>query len=127
MGCDIHTVIEEKVKGKWIGVVASDRMLKRPIYAQRDYQFFGAIANVRVEGSRHPKNVPVDVSDLSWHLYMRHPTDHHSASYMSIEEFCIAHNKCRPDSSRLENCVVDLTGISLGDGEHFRVVFWFDN
>ena len=126
MACDIHTVIEEKVDGKWIGVAASDRMKTRPIYAQRDYSFFGAVANVRGGGSNYPQNIPRDVSDLAWHLYMCSPTDHHSASHMSLEKFCGIHNVQRPDASRAEWAVEDLTGIDKEEGDH-RVVFWFDN
>lgn len=128
MGCDIHTVIEEKVDGKWIGVAASDRMKVRPIYAQRDYSFFGSIANVRGHGPNYPQNLPRDVSDLAWHLYMRCPTDYHSASHMSLEKFCAIHHKERPKESREEFCVEDLTGIDRdeGIGDH-RIVFWFDN
>ena len=127
MGCDIHTVIEEKVDGKWIGVVASDRLPKRPVYAQRDYHFFSAIANVRGEGENYPQNIPKDVSEAAWHLYMRCPTDHHSASYMDIDKFCSIHNKVRPDNSRTEYAVEDLTGLWPDEDGPFRVVFWFDN
>ncbi len=127
MGCDIHTVIEEKVGGKWIGVVASDRMGKRPIYAQRDYQFFGAIANVRESGERYPQGLPYDVSELSWYLFSMAPTDHHSASHMSVGDFCRLHHEIRPDASRAECAVYDLMGLYADEGEEFRVVFWFDN
>ena len=127
MGCDIHTVIEEKVDGRWIGVAASDRMKKRPLYAQRDYSFFGAVANVRERGDHYPRNLPRDVSELAWHLYMRLPTDYHSASYMALEEFCSIHNRLNPKESRPEYAVEDLTGLYNDDGEQYRVVFWFDN
>lgn len=127
MGCDIHTVIEEKVGGRWIGVAASDRMAKRPLYGQRDYSFFGAIANVRERGENYPKNLPRDVSELAWHLYMRAPTDYHSASHMSLEEFCAIHNRLNPKESRLEYAVEDLTGLYNEESEQYRVVFWFDN
>ncbi len=127
MGCDIHTVIEEKVGNKWIGVVASDRMSKRPIYAQRDYEFFGAVANVRSKGDRYPQGLPYDVSDLSWYMFSQAPADHHSASHMSIAEFCRIHHTVRPDGSRAEYAVHDLMGIYPEDGAEFRIVFWFDN
>lgn len=126
MGCDIHTVIEEKVDGRWVGVAASDRMKDRPVYAQRDYSFFGRVANVRGDGPNYPQNLPRDVSDLAWHLYMRCPTDHHSASHMSLEKFCEIHNAERPKESRTEWAVEDLTGIDKDEGKH-RIVFWFDN
>ena len=128
MGCDIHTVIEERVGGKWIGVVASDRMQKRPIYAQRDYEFFGAVASVRERGDKYPVGFPYDVSDLSWYLFSKVPTDYHSASHMSVEEFCAIHHRVNPEASRTEYAVHDLMGLwGADDGAEFRVVFWFDN
>lgn len=127
MGCDIHTVIEQKVDGRWIGVSASDRMKGRPIYAQRDYAFFGQIANVRERGAHYPRNLPRDVSELAWHLYMEAPTDHHSASHMPLDQFCEIHNQENPKDSRTEYAVEDLTGIYSEKGEMYRVVFWFDN
>ena len=127
MGCDIHVVIEEKVGGRWIGVVATDRLNKRPVYAQRDYEFFGAIANVRCMGDNFPAGLPYDISDLAWYLFSRYPTDHHSASHMPAKEFCLIHHKVRPDASRQEHCVYDLLGLHADDGGEYRVVFWFDN
>ena len=127
MGCDIHTVIEEKIGAKWIGVVASDRMGKRPVYAQRDYEFFGAVASVRTRSAQWPKGLPYDVSDLAWYLFSQAPTDHHSASHMMIEEFCSIHHSVRPNNSRPEFAAYDLMGILADEGAEFRVVFWFDN
>lgn len=128
MGCDIHTVIElQRADGLWIGVAASDCMQRRPKYAERDYSFFGQVANVRESGPHYPKNLPYDVSALAWHLYMRAPTDHHSASYMPLEQFCSIHNEQRPRDSRKEYAVEDLTGIYSEAGEAYRIVFWFDN
>lgn len=127
MGCDIHVVIEEKVDGRWLGVSASDRLKDRPEYAQRDYDFFAAIANVRGSGGVYPRNLPKDISDLAWHLYMGAPTDHHSASHMAIDEFCEIHHRINPKMSRGEYATEDLMGIYKSDGEAHRVVFWFDN
>lgn len=133
MGCDIHIVIEEKVGDKWIGIVATDRLKDRPIYAMRDYGFFAEIANVRGRGGHYPKNLPRDVSELAWHLYMRCPTDHHSASHMTIEKFCEIHNSLNPSKSRREHATWDLMGLwpaaEIEDegASPFRVVFWFDN
>lgn len=130
MGCNIHTVIERKRLGdmKWTGIVSSDALPKRPIYAQRDYDFFGEIANVRRSGSNYPKNLPEDISELAWQEYMSAPRDHHSASYMSLDEFCSIHNKINPEQSRREHCVYDLAGwVGEDDSAELRVVFWFDN
>lgn len=127
MGCDIHTVIEKKVGGKWIGITSSDHALKRPVYAQRDYEFFGAVANVRGKGDIYPQGLPYDVSELSWYLFSKAPTDHHSASHMSAYEFCKVYHAVRPNGRRSEFAVYDMMGFIIEDGEEFRVVFWFDN
>lgn len=127
MGCDIHTVIEENVDGHWIGVVASDRTAGRPIYAQRDYDFFAYIANVRGNGPNYPQNLPRDVSSLAWHLYMLAPTDYHNPSFMDLDAFCNAHHKVNPTMSREDYATYDLTNISPEEDGEFRVVFWFDN
>jgi hypothetical protein len=136
MGCDIHLVVERK-RAKdttWTGIFSSDNCPKsRPPVAQRDYDFFAEIANVRGHGSRYPQNVPEDISALAWQEYMSAPTDHHSASHMPIAEFAAVHNKINPEKSRAEHAVYDLFGVSPeyadedeGPAE-FRVVFWFDN
>lgn len=127
MGCDIHVVIEENLDGRWIGLTASDRQRDRPKYAERDYDFFAEIANVHGNGRYYPKNLPRDVSELAWHMYMQSPTDHHSASHMDIESFCAAHHRLNPNQSRAEHVVYDLTGLCMDEGEEYRVVFWFDN
>jgi hypothetical protein len=132
MGCDIHIVVERRRKAgePWMGLYTTDRLPGgRPKIAQRDYDFFGAVAGVRCrpEGfSNYPRNVPEDISQLAWQEYMRCPTDHHSASHMSAAEFCAIHHKVNPQISREEWAMADLLGIDGDDGEH-RVVFWFDN
>lgn len=132
MGCDIHIVLERRRRPgePWVGLYATDKLPGgHPEIARRDYDFFGAVARVRrqPEGfSNYPQNVPEDVSQLAWQLYMRSPTDHHSASHMTAAEFCAIHHKVNPQASREEWAASDLLGVDGDDGEH-RVVFWFDN
>lgn len=133
MGCDIHIVIERKRKDdqKWTGLLSTDQLHERPVYAQRDYDFFAEVANVRGRTTRgnYPKNIPENVSELAWQEIMSCPTDYHSASYMSVQEFCALHNEIRPECSREGTAVYDLLGLDLSwpEGADYRVVFWFDN
>jgi hypothetical protein len=141
MGCDIHIVVERRKKtgGQWIGVYSTDLLPPRPPYggtpkcAKRDYEFFAEIAGVRgsTATTAYPKNLPEDVSDLSWAQYMRAPTDHHSASHATVKDFCAAWlrvNGDKPDGVRPEYAAYDLLGIDEDDKRfEFRVVFWFDN
>ena len=139
MGCDIHIVIERREKGsaEWVGVWSSDCAPEgRPRIARRDYAFFAEVAQVRGEGTQpriYPRDVPKDVSRLAWLQYMRSPTDHHSASHMTVQEFTDAWfraNSFRPegkDGPRKEFAASDLLGIWDDDDNDFRVVFWFDN
>jgi hypothetical protein len=130
MGCDIHIVLERrKSGGEWIGAMATDFHPKSRIeVAQRDYDFFAAVANVRGSGGRYPKNVPKDISELAWELYMDAPTDHHSPSWMDAAEFCQIHNAVNPSKSRAEHALFDLFGVWSGEDDvEWRVVFWFDN
>lgn len=135
MGCDIHIVVEHrKSNGRWIGLWSSDRIPKPwPIVAQRDYAFFTELAAVRGRSptSLYPRNVPEDVSALAWAEYMTCPTDHHSASHLSVGDFCDAWLRSNPDNKtiRAEFAAFDLLGIDYDPPEYseYRVVFWFDN
>lgn len=139
MGCDIHIVLERKKRqgGDWIGVYCTDDLPgSGPLIARRDYEFFGEVANVRCRGTHYPRNVPEDVSRLAWQSYMSAPTDHHSASHMTVSEFCSSWFKVHGDGltrlpnrdpPRVEFGAYDLLGIDEEDDYEYRVVFWFDN
>jgi hypothetical protein len=133
MGCDIHIVLERRMPGKeWIGLYATDyHPGPRIKVAQRDYEFFAEIANVRglSKSSRYPKNVPEDISDLAWAEYIRCPTDHHSASHASLSDFCEVYLSVNPSAGRKEFAASDLFGIDSDwpENAEYRVVFWFDN
>ena len=135
MGCDIHIVMECKWDGdsSWTGAWSSDCMAGgRPLAASRDYGLFSRFG-VRGPSDKptiYPRNIPRDVSDLAWKLYMDAPTDHHSASHCSLEEFCSAYLGENPESKtvRKEFAAYDLFGVFSGDDRRqYRLVFWFDN
>lgn len=136
MGCGIHIILERRYPdSEWVGVWSSDvgpGKLRAKI-ARRDYGFFQRFG---VRGYRddvtaiYPRNLPRDVSRFSWLQYMLCPTDYHSASHATLDEFCAAWLAENPNDAevRAEHATYDLFGI-FGDedeGEH-RVVFWFDN
>lgn len=136
MGCDIHIVVERKLKGssEWTGIWSSDDgPCRRAHVAQRDYGFFAEVASVRGESSKslYPRNLPVDVSRLAWLRYMQSPTDHHSASHMSVQDFVAAWLRANkePKEVRPDFAAYDLLGIDADwpEGAEYRVVFWFDN
>ena len=134
MGCDIHLVLECKFDGdsSWTGVWSSDRMPgSRTLAANRDYGLFSRFAVRGPSGGPviYPRNIPRDVSELSWKLYMLAPTDHHSASHCTIEEFTSAYLAEHPasDAVREKYASYDLFGVFGEDGEEYRLVFWFDN
>lgn len=133
MGCDIHVVLERRKRDstEWIGVWASDELPGgRPRVCRRDYDFFGHF-NVRstVQTPIYPRNIPEDVSRLAWAQYMQAPTDHHSPSYATPQEFVERWLLANPDDQEVRrDCALwDLLRLDTDfDGDH-RVVFWFDN
>jgi hypothetical protein len=132
MGCDIHLVVERRrtPAERWFGIYSSDQGPRpRAKIAQRDYDFFAHLANVRGSGPNYPRNVPEDISALAWQEYMSAPTNHHSASHMSVAEFCAAYLKIRPEGAWADHAAYDLLGIwsDSPEGAEYRVVFWFDN
>ena len=147
MGCDIHIVVERRQSGRstWVGLYSSDAaysiIRKNMIAARRDYAFFACLAAVRGDAPEgvikmYPRNLPEDMSELSREQFWRAPTDHHSASYATPEEFArqwLAANNARDDrfqqkDVRPEFAIYDLLGIEADErGDEFRVVFWFDN
>ncbi len=135
MGCDIHIVMErhEPETGEWVGIWSSDNgPWGRTKVAQRDYGFFAqfAVRGRAEQGVIWPRNLPKTVSRLAWLQYMRCPTDYHSASHASVDEFCQAWLAANPNDEKVrrEHVAYDLLGLSLDedDPEH-RLVFWFDN
>lgn len=148
MGCDIHIVVERRLKGrtKWVGLYSSDAayqiIRKNMIAARRDYGFFADLASVRGQSSlsQYPQNLPEDMSDLTREQFWRSPTDYHSASHMTIDQFTKTwmHSNQKLDEQwrskdiRSDYAAYDLLGVSPDDFDDdkrpdYRVVFWFDN
>jgi hypothetical protein len=135
VGCDIHIVLERREAGsaEWVGVWLSDALPGgRPMVARRDYDFFnefGVRGQIEGRSPIYPRNVPKDVSRLAWLAYMSAPTDHHSVSYATTEEFTAAWLRANRnnDKVRPEFASYDLLNVDTDfDGDH-RLVFWFDN
>ncbi len=135
MGCDIHIVMERRLPSfEWVGLWSSDEPPGgRPKFAQRDYGLFQrfGVRGHRVGGVIYPRNVPIDVSRLAWLQYMRSPTDHHSASHCTPQEFADAWLAENPDQNivRPDHALYDLFGLdtSYPEDAEYRLVFWFDN
>ena len=87
MGCDIHGYMETKHdysdKPWW------NKELEIP--DDRDYDFFGILANVRnyanAKPISEPKGTPFDVSDEVKEEIQRWNSDGHSHSYVTLKEF----------------------------------------
>ena len=154
MGTDIHIVIEQKFKDKWIGVRTDVGIPKlayddaegwdytAPVVGQRDYAFFARLAGVRGNGPS-PAGLPDDASDLSLALSDGWGVDAHSHSWLPLEEFAM--RWCADNSEfiatmtreRLEgedasyHRLLYKASINVYDGDaditDYRVVFWFDN
>ena len=97
----------------------------------RDYEFFSRFG---VRGSDektiYPRNLPKNVSRLAWFQYMRCPTDYHSASHATPDEFIAAWRSANPDNEviRKGHELYDLLGLWMDeDDPPHRLVFWFDN
>ena len=136
MGCDIHTVIEKRVKGKWITV-------KLPHYRQpcnsRFYHRFNLLCSgVRGDGSENPAlGIPEDASETARYLIEEDGEDGHSHSYMDLEkaaQICLQSDKDFPGfkaDSFAEKYPVSHyfsvdNDVAVRNGE-YRLVFWFDN
>lgn len=127
-------VLERREAGDidWVGVWFSDRLPVTPRFLLRDYglfQKFGVRGHTE-SGVIYPRNLPRDVSRLAWISYMRCPTDYHSASHCTIEEFCNAYMEANPNDKdvRPEHAAYDIFRLWVeGEDEEYRLVFWFDN
>lgn len=159
MGTDIHWVLEFRPDNteKWIGVYSTNMTPIPPRYepigteytpnhdpllAQRNYEFFGALAGVRANGPE-PNGLPKDMSDLAFMEVNGWEADGHSYGHMPVEEFCRIADKIHTDNRFSHKTFVErLKGETKKDyalalmglyprlrayGGDFRVVFWFDN
>jgi hypothetical protein len=158
MGCDIHFVVEHKgpEDDEWMGVYSTDltpRMRavesqpdvhgmggfkRRPVFKERNYDFFGLLAGVRRESEVRALGMPEDASALSRRCINRWDTDGHSHSHCTLEHFALMYAcstgataavvaaELQQDKGRKKALLDDLLG-EYNDYQDYRVVFWFDN
>lgn len=108
MGCDIHMMIETKVKTQKHGEVWATVNTLNPIYGEglchseqfskqpfghyycvegRNYKFFADLACVRGEGEYQERGLPDDVAPLTLAFVESWGLDAHSHSYLYADEF----------------------------------------
>jgi len=156
MGCDIHFVIEQrlKVRGeyKWVGVqmdrncnfekassfLQQERSPLSNLYklGNRNYRFFGKLANVRTDDAdgEDPRGVPDDASDLAVSLVDAWGDDGHNHSWHTLEEFVRKYLLCSTPDKIVDMVKHRLSGkdpvrefFYIDNWNTFRVIFWFDN
>lgn len=108
-----------------------------PVFTQRDYAFFAALAGVRGDGPE-PKGMPQDASELAKYMIEKDGDDGHSHSWDSLEDFVRKWILSLEDEVTASAIADQLRG---GDGllcylagvwdkeelTNYRVVYWFDN
>jgi len=139
MGCDIHGVVEQRIKDRWVTI----RTLHYPTpILERNYLRFAELAGVRGDGPA-PLGLPEDVSETAKALSDAWDSDGHSHSYMPLKDaakIAVATHRwpdadrCRRyddlDRERVEKFRywyffrVEPIEATLAD---YRFVFWFDN
>ena len=136
MGCDIHTVLEEKTNDGWVGVRTFDSIETYDgrafsVTSCRNYERFAALAGVRGEGPA-PKGLPGDLSQTARYLYEKHLSDHHSPSFMSVSEASRVFVQTAQLSEKQKSfaCSYPETyffDVESDQADQYRIVFWFDN
>lgn len=146
MGCDIHTHIEIRYKGKWEHYACPS--------IDRNYALFGAMAGVRGGGPAivEPKGVPKDMSIITRLSWERWGTDAHTASWFNEEEIDQLSAWLRKQAQKSDKLYLtcdlefgilkgtymfgnSLTAFKHYDGYEYlpegcdavRLIFWFDN
>jgi len=139
MGCDIHSHIEVKIKGKW--------HYYDEVNISRNYRLFSRMADIRNEENiiplSTPKGLPKDITFMTKLKSDYWDTDGHSHSWLSSKELFyleewIERNKILPDLAhkgfffgstfsgwiKYPEDTIRLRELGVED---FRLVFWFDN
>ena len=85
MGCDIHTIVEIKIKDEWFGLIECPKEFK-----DRNYPLFAFLAKVRGNFNNKgfsPKGAPVDISEKAQkELIDKWESDLHSVSFLTLQE-----------------------------------------
>jgi hypothetical protein len=123
MGCDIHTVLERKINGKWVAVAIEESASR-----DRNYDRFAMLAGVRGEGPE-PRGMPEDASDSAAALAADWGGDGHSHSWLPIEEACDIYLESERDPSEIvtKYAMESFFNLSPESTDEHRLVFWFDN
>ena len=132
MGCDIHMMIETKVKTQKHGEVWATVNTLNPIHGDglshsedfdkqpygyyyrveaRDYEFFADLACVRGEGEYQDRGLPDDVAPLTLAFAESWGLDAHSHSYLYADEFIPLYIKhCFTDEEKSKYAIDRLSG-----------------
>lgn len=83
MGCDIHSYAEKQDGGSWVGLDVT-------AFEDRDYGFFGWLADTRNYSSMAPiaacRGIPADISAEVAEQYDQWGHESHSSSWVSVAE-----------------------------------------
>jgi len=135
MGCDIHMILESRIKGIWI--YDCDIPWQADI-TSRNYTFFGALAGVRYDGPA-PRGLPDDVCPAT--RARAEGEDWHSHSYGSAfnvyQEWCTTNLMPQQEDwvKHMFTCggygagrphATEPTFGTLTNADQ-RIVYWFDN
>lgn len=141
MGCDIHLVLERKYGLKWIAVDTfaghecghGRTSYASPIARDRNYERFGALANVRGDGPA-PRGAPADISETTAMLLEDWEGDAHSTSWLTLNEAAtvfLATERGEIGDFAKQYPQSHYFGIDESSDRHsrekYRLVFWFDN
>lgn len=172
MGCDIHIYTEHKLGPKWICGQASTKTQEEEEgktyifylddfkgsrkygHGDRDYWFFGFLADVRRDVPHHfePKGQPDDLSPILKDLLTQWGGDAHSESFITLREMeeklhqlpalraesLLDLTLTPADTEAFEHCVTRLRELAddlreeavefgVVDEDLSRIVFFFDN
>lgn len=154
MGCDIHFVIEGKheYQNKYVKIYASDGRYGQHLpgfpdkavpdthcefwdnFSDRDYNFFGELADVRrspVHGPFGTPGLPDQATELA--VEATCDGDSHSLGHCSLEDFFNAHAHATQPAGltaqrKLQNLPLSVhqEGFSPETINNYRVIYWFD-
>ena len=125
MGCDIHGWIERRVGDKWIAVRELNERSRK-----RNYELFGALAQVRGGTGCSPHGFPDDAGVTTKLHFEDDGADAHSASFMPCAEALplfvnYSHGLTDWDNTYPENAFFEF--YETTELANHRIVFWFDN
>jgi hypothetical protein len=143
MGTDIHCVVEEQVSpGRWVAIHIiqnyTDIWGKRvePGALARNYRRFDALARVRGGEGLEPRGMPPDASDSTLRAFENF--EGHHVSWLPLDQatrifaetdFDLPHKvrahllSDETDTGRNWHFFSE----EFGDGDDFRLVFWFES